>query len=272
MYVVDEGKLVEVDLPEANINWTVYNAKSEEEFEGTYHIVGLTEEVGEDDIIVESNVTDVTNALASQHPSREPSFMHALDVDAMNALEFPEYINSSKHNNVIASIKDYTIRRGVDYWVCEFESTTFYANNKLQSNQQAAENIQVNLFDRKNEIFEVREMPSGIEYAIESLVAMPLHVVRTNDLISNNTFMRARFKPLGNPATWPVYQGPRHIPNQHLKQVSKGRPKITRFLNEMDMRDMRGPRRCRVCGGEGHSRSRCPHRAGSSVGGSAPMS
>ncbi|RYR20313.1 hypothetical protein Ahy_B03g065423 [Arachis hypogaea] len=83
---------------------------------------------------------------------------------------------------------------------------------------------------------------------------------------------RARFKPLGNPATWPVYQGPRHIPNPHLKRVSKGRPKITRFLNEMGMRDMRGPRHCRLCGGEGHSRSRCPHRAGPSAGGSAPMS
>ncbi|XP_057747614.1 uncharacterized protein LOC130966807 [Arachis stenosperma] len=80
---------------------------------------------------------------------------------------------------------------------------------------------------------------------------------------------RARFKPLGNPATWPVYQGPRHMPNPHLKRVSKGRPKITRFLNEMDMRDMRGPRRCRLCGGQGHSRSRCPHRAGSSASGGA---
>ncbi|RYR47380.1 hypothetical protein Ahy_A07g033310 [Arachis hypogaea] len=136
-----------------------------------------------------------------------------------------------------------------------------YASNKLQSNQQAAGNIQVNLFDRQNEIFK-----------IESLVTMSLCVVRTNDLIGNNTFMRARFKPLGNPATWPVYQGPRHIPNPHLKRVSKGRPKITCFLNEMDMRDMRGPRCYRICGGEGHSRSRCSHCAGSSAGGSAPMS
>ncbi|QHO03276.1 uncharacterized protein DS421_13g430890 [Arachis hypogaea] len=92
---VEFEELVEVDLLEANIDWTVYNSESEEEFEGTYHIVGPTEEVGEDDIIVESNVADVANALASQYPSIEPSFMHALDVDAMNAPEFPEYINSS---------------------------------------------------------------------------------------------------------------------------------------------------------------------------------
>ncbi|XP_016200161.1 uncharacterized protein LOC107641170 [Arachis ipaensis] len=61
----------------------------------------------------------------------------------MNAPEFPEYINSnpvvvldsefvvgmefSSRETVIAAIKDYTIRRGVDYRVCESEPTTFYA-------------------------------------------------------------------------------------------------------------------------------------------------
>ncbi|RYR26315.1 hypothetical protein Ahy_B02g060546 [Arachis hypogaea] len=195
MHVVDEAKLIEVDLPEANIDWTIYNTKSEEEFEGTYHIVGPTEEVGEDVIIVESNVTEVANALASQHPSGELSFMHALDLDTMNAPEFPEYINSDpvvvtndefvvgmefrSRETIIVAIKDYTIRRGVDYRVCESEPTTFYAKciqygtscnwliraslikrkNKLQSNQQVAGNIQ-------NEVFEVREMPSGMEYAV----------------------------------------------------------------------------------------------------------
>ncbi|XP_016170088.1 uncharacterized protein LOC107612843 [Arachis ipaensis] len=41
-----------------------------------------------------------------------------------------------------------------------------YAINKLQLNQQAAGNIQVNLFDRQNEVFEVREMPSSLEHAV----------------------------------------------------------------------------------------------------------
>ncbi|XP_016192437.1 uncharacterized protein LOC107633308 [Arachis ipaensis] len=85
----------------------------------------------------------MANTLASQHPSREPFFLSALDVDAMNAPEFSEYINSnlvvvtksefvvgmkfSSRETVIAAIKDYTIFRGVDYRVCEFEPTTFYA-------------------------------------------------------------------------------------------------------------------------------------------------
>ncbi|XP_015953801.1 uncharacterized protein LOC107478168 [Arachis duranensis] len=80
---------------------------------------------------------------------------------------------------------------------------------------------------------------------------------------------RTRFRLLENLTTWPMHQEPRLIPNSHLKRVTKGCPKKTRFLNEMDMCDMHGPRRCRLCGGEGHSRSRCPHRAGSNASGSA---
>ncbi|RYR39386.1 hypothetical protein Ahy_A09g044902 [Arachis hypogaea] len=121
----------------------VYNTETEEEFEDTYYIIGPTEKVGEDDIIVESNVADVANALASQHSSGEPSFMYTLELDAMNAPKFSEYVNSnpvivtngefvigmefSFRKSVITTIKNYTIRRGVNYWVCEFELATFYA-------------------------------------------------------------------------------------------------------------------------------------------------
>ncbi|RYQ89455.1 hypothetical protein Ahy_B09g096091 isoform D [Arachis hypogaea] len=73
---------------------------------------------------------------------------------------------------------------------------------------------------------------------------------------------RARFRPLGNPSTWPAYTGPRFVPNPFLRRVTKGRPRMTRFLNEMDTRMLRPPRRCRQCGAEGHSRSRCRRSAG----------
>ncbi|RYR40025.1 hypothetical protein Ahy_A09g045689 isoform B [Arachis hypogaea] len=36
----------------------VYNTKNEEEFEDTYHIVGPTEDMDEDDIIVKRDVAD----------------------------------------------------------------------------------------------------------------------------------------------------------------------------------------------------------------------
>ncbi|RYQ94880.1 hypothetical protein Ahy_B08g089833 isoform A [Arachis hypogaea] len=69
--------------------------------------------------------------------------MHALNLDAMHAPEFSEYVNTApavvaagefvvgiefnSREAVIASVKEYTIRRGVDYRVYESEPTTFYA-------------------------------------------------------------------------------------------------------------------------------------------------
>ncbi|XP_016199431.1 uncharacterized protein LOC107640423 [Arachis ipaensis] len=38
--------------------------------------------------------------------------------------------------------------------------------SKLHANQRASKNIQISCFDRENEVFEVHEMPSGVEYAV----------------------------------------------------------------------------------------------------------
>ncbi|RYR13974.1 hypothetical protein Ahy_B04g070687 isoform D [Arachis hypogaea] len=80
---------------------------------------------------------------------------------------------------------------------------------------------------------------------------------------------RARFRPLDNPTTWPAYHGPRFVPNPYLRRVSKGRPRMMRFLNEMDTRMLRRPRRCTLCGAEGHSRSRCRRSGGTNADGDA---
>ncbi|RYQ93406.1 hypothetical protein Ahy_B09g099684 [Arachis hypogaea] len=133
---VEFEKLVEVDLPEPNIDWTVYNTESEEEFGGTYHIVGPAEDVDECDIIVEPEVVDMTNALTRQHPSREPSFMHVLDLAAVKDQNFlnpvvltdGEFVigrEFSSRETVIAAIKDYTICRGVDYRAVYNSSHTY---------------------------------------------------------------------------------------------------------------------------------------------------
>nr|XP_025680339.1 uncharacterized protein LOC112781623 [Arachis hypogaea] len=164
---------------------------------------------------------------------------------------------------------------------------------KLNANQRASGNIQVSCFDRENEVFEVREMPSGVEYAVDlrhyrchcgefQVDRIPCrHVfaccanqrldwkVFVNDVYKMDQIRRvyrARFRPLGNPATWPAYHGPRFVGNPFLRRVAKGRPKMTRFLNEMDTRMLRRPRRCKQCGAEGHSRSRCRQSGGPSVG------
>ncbi|XP_015963688.1 uncharacterized protein LOC107487546 [Arachis duranensis] len=48
------------------------------------------------------NVADVANAIENEHPFEEPSFMRVLDLEAMHALEFLEYMNAYwKENNYI---------------------------------------------------------------------------------------------------------------------------------------------------------------------------
>ncbi|XP_016191893.1 uncharacterized protein LOC107632746 [Arachis ipaensis] len=168
--------------------------------------------------------------------------------------------------------------------------------SKLHANQISSGNIQVSCFDRQNEVFEVREMPSGLEFAVDlrglrcdcgefQVDRIPCrHVFAccANQRLDWKLYMhdvykmeqirrvyRARFRPLGNPTTWPAYHGPRFVPNPYLRHVSKGRPRMTCFLNEMDTRMLRRPRRCTLCGAEGHSRSRCRRSAGTNADGDA---
>ncbi|RYQ99389.1 hypothetical protein Ahy_B07g087338 [Arachis hypogaea] len=124
--MLSSKKLLKLINPELNIDWSGYNSKNEEEFEGNYQILGPNEDGDEEDIMVDTDVTDVANVLADRHPFEEPSFMHTLNLDAIHALEFLEYFNSREA--MIVAIKEYTICRGVDYKAFESEPTTFYAN------------------------------------------------------------------------------------------------------------------------------------------------
>ncbi|KAL4373796.1 hypothetical protein AHAS_Ahas05G0117600 [Arachis hypogaea] len=69
--------------------------------------------------------------------------MRTLELETLNALEFSEYANAnpsivaydkfvigmkfSSKEIVIANIKNFTICKGIDYQIYEFEPTTFYA-------------------------------------------------------------------------------------------------------------------------------------------------
>ncbi|XP_029148257.1 uncharacterized protein [Arachis hypogaea] len=168
--------------------------------------------------------------------------------------------------------------------------------SKLHANQLASGNIQVSCFDQQNEVFEVREMPSGLEFAVDlrglrcdcgefqvdripcrhvfaccanQRLDWKLYVHDVYKMDQVRRVYQARFRPLGNPTTWPAYNGPRYVPNPYLRRVSKGRPRMTRFLNEMDTRMLRRPRRCTLCGAKGHSRSRCRRSAGTNADGDA---
>ncbi|RYQ82155.1 hypothetical protein Ahy_B10g100765 [Arachis hypogaea] len=243
---------VEFEQSEAdrNIVREDYNSDSEEEFESNYEFVGPDGDEDQGDGNTTADVTEVANALTNEVPFEEPSFMRVLDLEAMHVPEFSEYMTAG--------------------------------------------NIQVSCFDRHNEVFKVREMPSGLEFAVDlrglrcdcgefqvdripcryvfaccanQRLDWKLYVHDVYKMEQIRQVYRARFRPLGNPTTWPAYHGPRFVPNPYLRRVSKGRPRMTRFLNEMDTRMLRRPRRCTLCGAEGHSRSKCRRSAGTNADG-----
>ncbi|RYR13972.1 hypothetical protein Ahy_B04g070687 isoform O [Arachis hypogaea] len=151
MYIENRAQIAFIELyvefeqseADRNIVREDYNSDSEEEFESNYEFVGPDGDEDQGDGNTAPDVTEVANALANEVPFEEPSFMRVLDLEAMHAPEFPEYMTAevpmvadgefvvgmefSSREAVIKAIKDYTIRRSVDYRVYESEPLTFYA-------------------------------------------------------------------------------------------------------------------------------------------------
>ncbi|XP_057719711.1 uncharacterized protein LOC130934140 [Arachis stenosperma] len=151
MYIENRAQIsfielyVEFEQSEAdrNIVRKDYNSDSEEEFESNYEVVSSDGDEDQGDGTMAPDVTDMANALANKVPFEEPSFMRVLDLEAMHVPEFPEYMSAeilvvtdaefvvgmefSFREAVIKAIKEYTIRRSVDYREYESEPLTFYA-------------------------------------------------------------------------------------------------------------------------------------------------
>ncbi|KAL4286576.1 hypothetical protein AHAS_Ahas19G0100000 [Arachis hypogaea] len=146
---------------------------------------------------------------------------------------------------------------------------------------QCARNIVVHQFDRRNEVFEVRKMPNGKVLAVDlarrtcdyghfQVKRLPclyviaccanqrldwqLYVNNVYKMIDVRKVYRFESLPLGDPEIWPAYSGPTLVANPALRRTSKGHLKLTPYLNEMDSREMRDNRICRLCGRQGHSR------------------
>ncbi|RYR67061.1 hypothetical protein Ahy_A03g013302 [Arachis hypogaea] len=167
------------------------NRDSEEDFEATYE-AGDEDEDGDGE--GEAVMKDVVVPPAASQPMDVLPFKRILDLDAMHALEFLEYTNigvadledgefriEMKYNSrklVIAAIQSYAITRRVNYVVYECEPQTFYAKCKTygrrcdwlirasliwkkdRSKYVACMNIVMHRFNRRNEVFEVHEMPT----------------------------------------------------------------------------------------------------------------
>ncbi|RYR61909.1 hypothetical protein Ahy_A04g019159 [Arachis hypogaea] len=135
-----------------------------------------------------------------------------------------------------------------------------FATKRVEESFRRAGNVVVNRFDRRNEMFEVREMQDG---SIHTVNLVQRHCDYGHFQMSEICKVyRGEFVPMGDPSTWAPYEGAKVIANWTLRRATKGRPKSTRYFNEMDSRDMCRPRWCTICGREGHSQSRCPQRAG----------
>ncbi|RYR54314.1 hypothetical protein Ahy_A06g029570 [Arachis hypogaea] len=105
MYFESRGQIsvielyVEFEQSEAdrNIEGEEYDSDSEEEFESNYEAVAPEGEEDQGDGVVAPNVGDVANALANEDPFEEPSFMRVLDLEAMHAPKFPEYMSAGTY-------------------------------------------------------------------------------------------------------------------------------------------------------------------------------
>ncbi|RYQ99185.1 hypothetical protein Ahy_B07g087081 isoform B [Arachis hypogaea] len=152
MYFESRGQISVIELyvefeqseVDRNIEEEEYDSDSEEEFESNYEAVAPEGEEDQGDGVVAPNVGDVAHALANEDPFEEPSFMRVLllNVFAINYFdlavvvveipmvadgEFAIGMEFSSREAVMMAVKDYTIRRGVDYRVYESEPLTFYA-------------------------------------------------------------------------------------------------------------------------------------------------
>nr|XP_025703107.1 uncharacterized protein LOC112803867 [Arachis hypogaea] len=152
MYIENRSQISFIELyvefeqseTDRNILRKDYNSDSEEEFENNYEFVAPNGDEDQGDGTMAPDVTEVANALANEVPFKEPSFMRVLNLEAMHVPEFPEYMTAaeipivedgefrvgmefSSREAVIKAVKDYSIRRSVDYRLFESEPLTFYA-------------------------------------------------------------------------------------------------------------------------------------------------
>ncbi|RYR20508.1 hypothetical protein Ahy_B03g065668 [Arachis hypogaea] len=137
-----------------------------------------------------------------------------------------------------------------------------FATKSVEESFRRAENIVVNRFDRRNEMFEVRKILAQRHYdchhfQVERLSCPHVLACCANQHLDWQVYVhnvykmseickvyRDEFVTMDDPSTWDRYEGAKVIPNWTLRHTTKGRVKSTRYLNEMDSRDMRGPRRC----------------------------
>ncbi|RYR16010.1 hypothetical protein Ahy_B04g072998 [Arachis hypogaea] len=130
-----------------DIDWEEDNNDSEERFEANYEV---------DDENDDGDLAAIRRYRMRR--IRFGSFVVGGGNVAAEDDKFKVGMEFGSRESVISAIKSYTISRGVDYIVYEFEPQTFYTKCKG--------NIVVNRFNKRNEMFEVRKMQDGSVYTV----------------------------------------------------------------------------------------------------------
>ncbi|RYR65767.1 hypothetical protein Ahy_A03g011692 [Arachis hypogaea] len=271
---------VEFEQSEADRNLVRedYNSDSEKEFESNYEVVDSDGDEDQGDGTMAPNVTDVANALANEVPFEEPYFMpsfrfrchacsgvsgiyecsifcsaaFAAEISIVADDEFAVGMEFSSREAVIKAMKEYTIRRSVDYRVYESEPLTFYAKCTQYGSG-------VSMISRKH-CWVIRRY-NGSHTCARATISQD-HSKLDSITIAEAIKLNEAWEP---PRAFHMFCI-NHIESNFLRKfkapyLHPGRPRITRFLNEMDTRMLCRPRRCRQYGAEGHSRSRCRQTA-----------
>ncbi|KAL4315001.1 hypothetical protein AHAS_Ahas15G0141400 [Arachis hypogaea] len=101
-------------------------------------------------------------------------------------------------------------------------------------------------FDRRNGVFEVRKMSSGRVLVVDlarrrwDCGHFQVYVSDVYKISEICKVYRIEFVSLGDTEIWPNYPGLTMVANPALRRTSKGHPKSTHYLNEMDSRKMCG--------------------------------
>ncbi|RYR72550.1 hypothetical protein Ahy_A02g006765 isoform A [Arachis hypogaea] len=211
LYVEFEHLPNTVEEPGLGFDWRSYKSESEGEYDGNYNFIDPNADKEQADCTIESDMEDVANALASEHPFREPSFIRVLDLDVMNEPKFLEYANADPP---VVGDGEFVIKmqfisketmikavKCVQYGPAVIGLSGFQPLRKFRAlfMKKLLVNIDLGKFDHKWKHYGelVREMPNGVEYAIDLRrrhcdcgefqvdhfqVVMSLPIVKTNVL------------------------------------------------------------------------------------------
>ncbi|RYR42080.1 hypothetical protein Ahy_A08g038529 [Arachis hypogaea] len=133
---------IEFEQSEADRNAELedYNSDSEEEFESNYEVVDPGGDEDQTDSTLEADVTEVANALANQHLFVEPTFMRSLDLEAMHAPKFPQYMNVEPTKSLVEVDPSINVKSFIVKVQSKFNYTISYRKAWLPK-QMAVESI-----------------------------------------------------------------------------------------------------------------------------------